>query len=115
MSNTKITLYYADWCGHCKSFKPTWNALKNIFDKHNITYNEYEDSKDEAIIEKANISGFPTIMIEKEGSEYQYNGDRSANSIIHEVLPNIQMGGSIKYLDKYLKYKNKYLKLKNNL
>ena len=30
---TKITLYHADWCGHCKRFKPTWEALKGVFKK----------------------------------------------------------------------------------
>ena len=92
---TKITLYYADWCGHCRRFKPTWEALKNVFKKNNVEYVEYEDSKHEGIIQNAGVEGFPTIRItNNKGEEYDYNGERSADGILHEVLPNLQMGGS---------------------
>ena len=99
---TKVTLYYANWCGHCKQFKPTWDALKKVFDQNNIDHTEYEDPKDEKIIQEAGVEGFPTIRIEKDNEEYEYNGGRDANSIIHEVLPNLQMGGGI------LRYNIKY-------
>ena len=55
-----------------KHFKPTWDGEK-VFEKNNIEWNEYEDTKDEKIIEQAQITGFPTIMIEKHGNKYQYN------------------------------------------
>jgi glutaredoxin len=105
MSNTKITLYYADWCGHCQRFKPTWEGLKKIFDKNNIEYSEFEDTKDEKVIENAKITGFPTIMIEKDGNSYQYDGERSPDAIIHELNINMQFGGSLskRYIIKYNK------------
>jgi glutaredoxin len=90
---TKITLYYANWCGHCKNFKPTWKALKPLFEKNNIDYAEYEEGSDEKIIQAAGVEGFPTIRIEKNNEEYEYNGNRDVDSIIHEVLPNLQKGG----------------------
>ena len=93
---TKISLYYADWCGHCNAFKPTWNSLKKLFDKNNVEYAEFEDTKNKEEVELANIMGFPTIKIEKDGEEYDYNGPRNVNDIIHEVLPNLQIGGSKK-------------------
>lgn len=91
---TKITLYYADWCGHCKSFKPTWNALKSIFDKNNIEHAEYMDGKDDKLIKENNIEGFPTIHIQTNNKVYEYQGSREADAILHEVLPNLQKGGS---------------------
>jgi protein disulfide-isomerase A1 len=90
---TKVTLYYADWCGHCKDFKPTWAALKNLFKKNNVNHAEFEDGQHEQIIQKAGVEGFPTIKIEKDNEEYEYTGNRDINSIIHEVLPDLQMGG----------------------
>jgi len=91
---TKITLYHANWCGHCKRFKPTWDALKDVFTKNNVDYEEYEDSKNEDVIENAGVEGFPTIRItDEKGDEYDYNGERSAEGILHELLPNLQMGG----------------------
>ena len=112
MSDTKITLYHANWCGHCKSFMKTWNGLKNFFDNHNVKYEDYEESNSKDIIAKKKIKIFPTITITKNNKEYLYNGDKSVNSIINEVLPNLQIGGNKKnYKSKYLKYKLKYLQL----
>jgi len=91
---TKITLYHANWCGHCKRFKPTWDALKDVFAKNNVQYEEFEDSTNENEIENAGVEGFPTIRItDEKGDEYDYNGERSAEGILHEILPNLQMGG----------------------
>ena len=41
----KVKLYYANWCGHCKSFKPTWEALKPLFEKNNVEFSEFEEEK----------------------------------------------------------------------
>ena len=27
-SDIKVILFSADWCGHCKKFKPDWEKLK---------------------------------------------------------------------------------------
>ena len=103
---TKISLFYADWCGHCKTFKPIWDALKKEFIKNNVEFKEYEDSKNEEIIKKEGIDGFPTIKIKNDdGFEYEYMGERSANGILNELLPNLQMGGNKnKYFIKYSKF-----------
>tara|TARA_B100000902_G_C27188359_1_gene852562 strand:- start:356 stop:673 length:318 start_codon:yes stop_codon:yes gene_type:complete len=100
---TKVTLFYADWCSHCTRFKPTWDALKKVFDSNNVEYSEYEESKDQKFVEASGVEGFPTIKIEKDNQEYEYNGKRDVNDILHEVLPNLQIGGNItkKYKIKY--------------
>lgn len=92
MSDTKITLYHAEWCGHCKHFLPTWDALTKFLDTKNISYEDFEDTRDSKIVEQANINGFPTIRINKAGQEYDYFGERSVDAIINEVIP--QEGGS---------------------
>ena len=94
MSNSEIVLYYANWCGHCQHFKPTWEALKPVFDKHGVKYSEYEESQNGDMIDKAGIQGFPTIRIKKDGNEYEYRGSRTADDIINEVIPDMQLGGS---------------------
>ena len=99
----KVKLYYANWCGHCKNFKPTWEALKPLFEKNNVEFSEFEDEKDGQEIANAGVEGFPTIRIEKDSMEYEYSGSRDVNSIIAEVLPDLQLGGGnkTKYLIKY--------------
>lgn len=81
----KITLYYANWCGHCTNFKPEWNNFKeNISEmkggKVKVSVKEYEHSELEtkggAKINGKDIDGYPTIKIKlikgKESNEYDY-------------------------------------------
>lgn len=99
----KVKLYYAEWCGHCKNFKPTWDALKPMFKENNIEYAEFSDEQNEQEIADAGVEGFPTIRIEKDNMEYDYSGGRDVNSIIAEVLPHLQLGGGTnkKYIINY--------------
>ena len=96
----KVTLFYADWCGHCKLFEPTWKELKKVFDKSNIKHEEYEDSKDEDVIAENNIQGYPTILIEDNNGKYEYNGGRDADSLLRELI-GLQGGGNISNTKKY--------------
>lgn len=97
---TKVTLYYANWCGHCKTFKPVWDSLKPYFDKNNVQYEDYEDGSNPDEIKKNKIEAFPTIMIENNGIKYEYNGERTVDGLVRELMPNLQLGGS-KRIRKY--------------
>ena len=79
----ELSLFKADWCGHCKHFKPTWADLKSKYDK--IKYNEYDADVNPDIIKNFNISGFPTIMLKHNNKMIEYNGDRDINSILSFV------------------------------
>lgn len=80
----QICLYFAEWCGHCKNFKPTWNLLKNKYKRNkNYEFIDYDctnsnvgDPRDKNMVE-----GFPTIIIEKNGKRIRYEGDRSMSAI----------------------------------
>jgi protein disulfide-isomerase A6 len=134
----KITLYYAEWCGYCKRFKPTWERLKEAFNGK-VNYAEYE-SENKKVMERENIKSYPTIKITHGGETEIYKGGRefnvlfsyvmekagyssdNINEIIEEYDNDILEGGKRKkqnknFYEKYLKYKAKYLKLrkqKNN-
>lgn len=110
---TEITLYYANWCGHCKTFKPIWEKLTNIFEKNGIKYEAFEESENKDIIEKNGINSFPTIIIIKDGKKEEYAGQRTMEAILSYFgIQHIQEGGSKQYYKKYKKYKSKYLELK---
>lgn len=141
MSEIKIILYYADWCGHCKAFKPEWEKLKKKLQNTNIKVEEYEESVDGDKMNEDEIQGFPTIRIIKDKKTSDYNGKRDSESIYHFLTKGgstnkisekegqfNQCGGyqggfskriskedDQKFKVKYLKYKAKYLKLKSKL
>jgi len=113
----RVTLYYADWCGHCQRFKPEWNKFKSS--SKGIICEEYEDSQlqrmKNPLINGKPIQGFPTIKIEVNNREYEYDGERDAKSLKRFVDKlSGQQGGSMidPYESKYKKYKAKYLALK---
>lgn len=126
---TSITLYYAEWCGHCQQFKPEWGKLKKLIDEYNkshkddpIECKEYEATKDESIMKQEGIQGFPTIIICKNKSKIEYDGQRTAETIMGLLTGKkiVQSGGGCTqskcgdspYYNKYMKYKHKYLMIK---
>lgn len=128
-SKVKVTLYYAQWCGHCKRFLPEWNKLKallasqnNKINDYDVVLADYEESANPDIMNKENIQGYPTIKIEFNNKKTDYEGERTTDKLV-EHIKNLgsQNGGgenNKKYYKKYMKYKNKYmqlLKLKNKL
>ena len=101
----KVTLFHANWCGHCKNFMPTWNELKNDLDNMGIEHAEYE-SADTNVMKENIISGYPTIKISNGNSNEEYNGSRDKISILNHINKLAQSGGSIDYEQKYLKLIN---------
>jgi len=90
-SNVKHELYLfkAEWCDHCKNFKPDWEKLKN--DKHLnnkvefITMDSNENAKE---IKEWQIEGFPTIILKKGDEAIEYKGSRSRNDIVKFINSN---------------------------
>jgi hypothetical protein len=98
MSKTiNATLFYANWCGHCKVFKEEWLKFKNMIkDTTNITSDDYEDSnlpKEGAKIQNKDIRGYPTIKITKtlngNSTEYEYDGKRKAEDLYQHILKQL--------------------------
>ena len=118
MSKVEVALYYADWCGHCQSFKSDWNKLKPLVkEKYGGSCKEYEQSSDPEIMKSKKIKGYPTIMIRIGNNEEEYNGSRKVDAILNYIEAHVnggQSGGGMNndYYQLYLKYKAKYLKLK---
>lgn len=71
-----FTLYYVDWCPHCKTVKPEWKKLESDSELKHININKINCEDNESIAKEKNIEGFPTILLNNNGKEVAYNGAR---------------------------------------
>lgn len=87
-----LKLFYVDWCGHCKNFKPIFegelsDAVKEQQLPCKLELVNCEERPEEA--KKYNIRGYPTVIFENENNDVvEYQGERTANSII-KFIKNI--------------------------
>ena len=87
-----LKLFYVDWCGHCKNFKPIFEGeLSNAVQEQQLPCRlelvNCEEHPEEA--KKYNIRGYPTLIFENENNDVvEYQGERTANSII-KFIKNI--------------------------
>jgi thiol-disulfide isomerase/thioredoxin len=77
-----FTMYYADWCPHCKAVKPQFSnfAAKGAIDIKGKPV--FVKMVEEQQIDKSKnlpIDGYPTFLLEKaDGSKLVYEGERTA-------------------------------------
>ena len=86
--NTKsqVVLFKAEWCSHCKRFKPEWDQLNdNQTLKNKVKFVTLDSEKDKEQIEKYNIQGFPTILINKNNKITSYEGPRTAEALTRVI------------------------------
>lgn len=71
-----FTLYYVEWCPHCKIVKPEWKKLENDPNLKHIKIVKINCEENESMVQEKNIEGFPTILLNNNGKEEAYNGNR---------------------------------------
>jgi thiol-disulfide isomerase/thioredoxin len=84
---TNVTLYFADWCGHCKQFiASTWGKVKeNYSNNEKINVNQVDCTNLKTEIKTPAgmpIKGFPTVIINYKNAdgeyiEEEYSGNRT--------------------------------------
>ena len=91
----KLVLFYADWCGHCKKFKPIWDDMSNQSNKdgkNKLLKIDLggDDPKNTSIMEKYKVDGFPTVALLNNGKlEETYNGERSKEALSNFISKKI--------------------------
>jgi len=59
-------LFYADWCGFCKRFAPTFAELSKdraLKKKYTFVYINSEDPDNRKYMQQYNVTGFPTLYL----------------------------------------------------
>ncbi len=93
-SNSKLILFYADWCGHCKKFKPIFDKeLKELISSSNIPVKleSIDCDKNPEITSKYNISAFPTLILEVNNKLINYDGQRKSEDIIQFIKKHLNL------------------------
>lgn len=86
----KLVLIYADWCGHCKKLKPTWDKVSNEVNKDDdlkmVKINCGEGTPEQKkIMSDYDVDGYPTILIVENGKATPYEGDRSEEALLKKA------------------------------
>ena len=98
-SEYTFTMYYADWCGHCKKAKPEMEELvkRGVIEKNGKKCQIRMISPEEEP-EKAKgkpIKGFPTFLMESaDGQIVEYKGERSTDGYLEFINKNLSGGSS---------------------
>lgn len=87
----KLNFYYANGCGHCTSFKPEWEKIKNTVNSSNLSNNlelnavDYIANPESAGSNSELIKGFPTIILNTPNGEAIIYNDypRTHNSVMN--------------------------------
>lgn len=76
-TNSKIVLYYTDWCGYSKRFQPVWESLVQYAKDNKLSNLEIEKVDcvaNKERCDKATIQGYPTVILEKDGKNIELDG-----------------------------------------
>lgn len=91
-AGTTFTMYYADWCGHCKTAKPDFQKLgstQTIAGKTvSIRMVNPETQPDQAA--GVDIKGYPTIVLMNGGSKVEYQGERTHSGFLSFLQQNVR-------------------------
>ena len=91
-----LKMFYVDWCGHCKNFKPIFegelsNAVREEGLPCKLELVNCEEKPEEG--RKYNIRGYPTVIFENEKNDIvEYQGERTANALVKFIKNMLNQG-----------------------
>lgn len=76
-NGTIVTFYAFDYCGYCKKFKPTWDAVKNL-NLDNVTFRYYESNtltpeQKNAISHYVESKYAPNVILTVDGKNIEFD------------------------------------------
>jgi len=86
----EVILFYTTWCPACKKAKPIWNQVKEEMNGKElngkeIIFREVDCDKEEALADKFNIEGYPTIKMVVSGNVIEYDARPDVDTMIEFI------------------------------
>ena len=101
-NNTKkpytLILFYADWCKHCKDFKPEWEKLKvempdELESKIELSEYNVDDPESEELLQEFDVNFFPDIRLvnnsDRKDNKF-FEGERKFENVVEWLQQNIK-------------------------
>jgi len=92
-SGDSFTMYYVDWCPHCKSAKPIFT---DFMGSGTVTVNGKPvkctmvnaETNPEAV-KDLNVKGYPSFLLNTQGKVVEFNGPRTADGFMDFLKQNV--------------------------
>jgi len=94
INQDELVLYYAQWCGHSKTFLPIW---KDFAKQANLNLNintkmvDCDTKEGKELCAKYKVTGYPTVLLHKSANPDKpivFNGDRTVDGLNAFVKAN---------------------------
>ncbi len=80
LNNPSFVLFYANWCGHCQTFMPTWEKFKTKINKKKYNIVEIE-SQNPFTNRIKGLQGYPSLYYIQNDKVIEYNEGRDLKSL----------------------------------
>jgi protein disulfide-isomerase A1 len=78
-----LVMFYAPWCGHCKSFKPHFAAAATkAAGKYVLAKVDCTQDSAKGLCQQQEVRGYPTVKFFKHGSAQEYTGPRDTEGVL---------------------------------
>jgi thiol-disulfide isomerase/thioredoxin len=88
----KVMNFNTNWCGWSKRFQPEWDKFSEMV-KNDPKLSQVEavdvkcdKTENESMCEQYQVPGYPYVVIEKDGKQVPYNGERTAEALANIVM-----------------------------
>ena len=82
----EVFFFYTKWCPYCKKARPEWDKFKQPLNKtmrdgYLLLFTEVDCDTNEALANKFEVAGYPTIKCVKDGTTTDYDARPSFETL----------------------------------